>query len=741
MVDSERQTRAAARAAAWHEAFSGILRVEDRYYILATSSLSDDRPRVMKQGETFALFDHYGDIKPVGLEEEGVYHEGTRFLSSMLLRLGNERPMFLSSTVRQDGALLTVDLTNPDLQADGHLTVPRGMLHIQRSKLLWQGVSYERLQVRNYGLVPVSVPLALHFAADFADIFEVRGVRRIRRGRYLDPAVHGDEVVLAYEGLDGVTRRSRLQFTPVPDAIHDDQASYDVTLAPGARHVIDVTMSCQIARSLSRPMAWEAAAGASREYFRAQTARGPAIDTSNEQFGQWLGRSRADLGLMTTETPQGIYPYAGIPWFSTTFGRDGIITALECLWTDPEMARGVLRFLAANQATEHAPERDAEPGKILHETRKGEMAALREIPFGRYYGSVDSTPLFVMLAGAFYRRTGDHDEIERLWPHIEAALEWIERSGDVDGDGFVEYQRRSPDGLANQGWKDSYDSIFHADGSLAMGPIALCEVQGYVFAARLAAADLASVLGHHDRAIELERQAQTLRRRFEAAFWCEDIDTYAIALDGEKRPCRVRTTNAGHCLYTGIASAERAARLATTLLDAATFSGWGLRTLAASEPRYNPMSYHNGSIWPHDNAMVAHGLARYGFKEEALRVFTGLYDARASVDLFRLPELFCGFDRSPGSSPTQYPVACSPQAWASGAVFLLLEACLGLEVDAASRRVRFRRPVLPPFLDEIEISNFAVGEASLDFVLRRHGDDVSLDLRRRQGKIEVLIVK
>jgi glycogen debranching enzyme len=740
MVDTERTPRAAERAA-WHQAFSGILRVEDRFYILATSSLADDRPRVMKQGDTFALFDHYGDIKPVGLEEEGVYHEGTRFLSSMVLRFGSERPMFLSSTVRHDGALLTVDLTNPDVTEEGRLIVPRGTLHIQRSKLLWQGVCYERLVLRNYGRAAMRAQLAFHFAADFADIFEVRGLRRARRGRFLDPRVGDGEVVLGYQGLDGVERYSSLRFDPAPAALDDGLADYDLTLLPGERRELFVTLSCSVARALPRPLRWEHAAAVVKDSVGAHIGRGVRISTSNEQLEQWLKRSRADLAMMTTETPEGLYPYAGIPWFSTPFGRDGIITARECLWIDPELTRGVLRFLAANQATEHDPDRDAEPGKIFHELRRGEMAALQEIPFGCYYGSVDSTPLFVMLAGAFYRRTGDLDEVERLWPHVASALDWIETSGDLDGDGFVEYQRRSRNGLTNQGWKDSYDSVFHADGSLAEGSIALCEVQGYAYAARLAGADLAAALGFHDRAIDLERAAERLRRRFEAAFWCEDLDTYALALDGAKRPCRVRASNPGHCLFAGIASTLRASRLAATLLGADSFSGWGLRTLAAGEARYNPMSYHDGSIWPHDNALIAHGLARYGLKDEALRIFTGLYDASLCLDLYRLPELFCGFDRAPGSSPTQYPVACSPQAWASGAVFLLLEACLGLEIDATARRVRFRRPVLPPFLEEIEIANLRVGDAELDVVLHRHGADVGIDLLRRSGKVEVLIVK
>jgi glycogen debranching enzyme len=740
MVDTERTPRATERAA-WHQAFSGILRVEDRFYILATSSLADDRPRVMKQGDTFALFDHFGDIKPVGLEEEGVYHEGTRFLSSMVLRIGSERPMFLSSTVRPDGALLTVDLTNPDLTEDGRLAVPRGTLHIQRSKLLWQGVCYERLTLRNYGRDPIRAALAFHFAADFADIFEVRGLRRARRGRFLDPVVHDNEVALGYAGLDGVERHSSLRFDPAPAVLTDDQAGYDVVLAPGERREILITLACRVDREQPRPLRWEDAAAVVEDSFGTHIGRGVRLSTSNQQLAQWLKRSRADLAMMTTETPHGLYPYAGIPWFSTPFGRDGIITARECLWIDPELARGVLRFLAAHQATEHDADRDAEPGKILHELRRGELAALREIPFGCYYGSVDSTPLFVTLAGAFYRRTGDLAEVERLWPHVEAALQWIESHGDFDGDGFVEYQRRSRNGLTNHGWKDSHDSVFHADGSLAEGSIALCEVQGYAYAAQLAGADLAAALGLHERAIDLERAAERLRRRFEDTFWCDDLDTYALALDGAKRPCRVRSSNPGHCLFTGIASTLRATRLAGTLLGSDSFSGWGVRTLAAGEPRYNPMSYHDGSIWPHDNALIAHGLARYGLKAEALRIFTGLYDASLCVELYRLPELFCGFDRAPGSSPTQYPVACSPQAWASGAVFLLLEACLGLEIDATAHRVRFRRPVLPEFLDEIEIANLGVGEAVIDVVLHRHGADVGIDLLRREGKVEVLIVK
>jgi glycogen debranching enzyme len=369
------------------------------------------------------------------------------------------------------------------------------------------------------------------------------------------------------------------------------------------------------------------------------------------------------------------------------------------------------------------------------------MAALGEIPFGRYYGSVDSTPLFVLLAGAYYQRTQDQALIEALWPNIELALRWIDRYGDMDGDGFVEYLRHTPKGLVQQGWKDSHDSVFHADGSLACGPIALCEVQGYVYAANRSASELAYVLGQAERASELLRQAQTLQGRFEETFWCEELSTYALALDGNKRPCRVRTSNAGHCLLTGIASPERARRTARTLLEEGSFSGWGIRTVAASEVRYNPMSYHNGSVWPHDNALIALGLARYGLTDEVLKVMTGLFEASLFVDLHRLPELFCGFHRRPGEGPTLYPVACAPQSWAAASVFLLLQACLGLTIQGPEGQICFSQPVLPEFLKEVRVKDLQVGEGSVDLLLQRRGQDVGINVLRREGSLKIVIFK
>jgi glycogen debranching enzyme len=714
---------------------------DEPYYILAASPAADEVSRVLKQGDTFAVFDHHGDLKPGGLGDEGLFHHGTRFLSCLVIGLAGGRPLFLSSTVREDNELLAVDLTNPDILGEDRVEVPRGTLHLSRSQMLWQGALYHRLRLKNFLSSAVRTSLSLRYAADFADIFEVRGTRRPARGVALPPAVNGPTVELSYRGLDNVVRRARLTFTPRPTRLSADSARCTVVLPPQGEAVFDLVVACADGADDPPALGYDEALAASAAARRAAAAGACTLGSGNARFNDWARRSASDLHLLTTETPSGPYPYAGVPWFSTPFGRDGIITALECLWLRPGLARGVLAYLAATQATDTDPERDAQPGKILHETRGGEMAALGEIPFGRYYGSVDATPLFVVLAGAYFERTADRPFLEGLWPHVEAALGWVDKYGDLDGDGFVEYARQTPRGLANQGWKDSHDAIFHADGRLADGPIALCEVQGYVYAARRAGAALARALGDAGRADALERQAEGLRRRFESAFWCDDLSTYALALDGAKQPCRVRASNAGHALFTGIAGPERALRTAATLLAPASFSGWGVRTVAEGEARYNPMSYHDGSVWPHDNALIAVGLARYGRQADAVTVTTGIYRASQFMDLRRLPELFCGFARREGEGPTRYPVACSPQAWSAAAIYLLVQGCLGLGVTGEPRQVCFSYPVLPGFLRELRVRDLRVGAATVDLLLRRHGADVAITVLRRDGDVEIRMVK
>jgi glycogen debranching enzyme len=465
------------------------------------------------------------------------------------------------------------------------------------------------------------------------------------------------------------------------------------------------------------------------------------VGASESRFDDWLRRSQSDLYMLTTELPTGPYPYAGIPWFNTPFGRDGIITAIECLSIRPELARGVLSYLASTQAKEIIPEQDAEPGKVLHEIRHGELANLGEMPFGRYFGSVDATPLFVLLTQAYFERTGDRAFIESIWPNVQAALKWIDDYGDLDGDGFIEYERRSTDGLIHQGWKDSDDAISYQNGSLASGRIALCEVQSYVYAARRAGALLALALGMPERASLLDAQAEGLRQRFEAIFWCDDLNTYALALDGDKRPCRVKASNSGQCLFGGIVSPQRAARLARTLSASDLFCGWGIRSLSASEVRFNPMGYHNGAVWPHDNALIAFGASRYGLKDFALAVFSGLFSAATYFDSNRIPELFCGFDREPGEGPVPYPVACAPQAWATASVVLLLQACLGLNISAPDRQICFQQPRLPAFVPELRITNLEVAGASVDLVLVRRDRDVGIHVVRRDGDVSIIVAK
>jgi glycogen debranching enzyme len=728
-----------------------VVSLHEQFYIQATSSRADDRTRVLKHDETFAVFDRFGDVQPVGLGEQGIYHDGTRFLSRLELRLGGRRPLLLSSTVKKENDLLTVDLATPDLKDEsGQLVLPRGTLHVFRTKFLWRSCCYERLRISNYATTAVDVELAVSFSADFVDIFEVRGSKRERRGTRREPVVERGRVALEYEGLDGVVRRTRLAFDPAPDELSGGHALYHLRLASRGTSTIYLKLSCDDGGECGeldydRGCSAVSAAAAAGQLSRCR------VRAPGSELDEWIARSVSDLEMMITATPHGPYPYAGVPWYSTPFGRDGIITALEVLWVAPDIARGVLSYLSATQATDVELVRDAEPGKILHEARGGEMAALGEVPFGRYYGSVDATPLYVILAAAYHRRTGDTAFLRTIAPAVQRALDWIERYGDIDGDGFVEYARKSPTGLSNQGWKDSSDSVFHEDGALAEGPIALCEVQAYVFGAWHAAAEIVAALGAGSgegeaaaaaRVDDYRRKAAAMRARFEAAFWDEALGTYVLALDGHKRPCRVASSNAGHALWTGIVGdPARARRVADGLMGPDSFSGWGIRTIPSSQARYNPMSYHNGSVWPHDNAMIAAGFARYGFRDLVNRLLDAMKEASLAVDQRRLPELICGFPRRPGEGPTQYPVACAPQAWAAGAVFMLLSAGLGLTVDGCANEITLSRPGLPAAIPMLRVIGLPVDGGSIDLLVENHPHDLGVTVLRRDDGVRVIVVK
>jgi glycogen debranching enzyme len=716
----------------------------DKHAVLVPGvvSLAASSRRTLKHGDSFAMFDEFGDVFEVEHSPAGLFHHDTRYLSHLSFTLEGHRPLVLSSTVQPDNVMLDVDLTNPDLfDANGGLVLAKDTFHIARAKFLWQACCHELFTVASYADARRTLRLALDFGADFADLFEIRGYRRTKRGAVTAKVVSASEVQYSYASLDGVPRAMRISFGPRPTTLTETRAEFSLPLAPRERRPLSVTVECLEGDAAAAPeRRFYVMRRIARRTLAAAREKAPLIETSNTVFNSVLDRSSADLGMLTTDTPHGPYPYAGVPWFSTAFGRDGLLTALEILWIEPDVARGVLRFLAAHQAERDDPAADMEPGKILHEVRECELARLGEVPFGRYYGSIDSTPLFVVLAGLYWQRTRDADTLRAIWPNIRAALDWIERYGDRDGDGFVEYDRRRSSGLLNQGWKDSDDSVFHEDGRLAEPPIALVEVQGYVYLAYRLAAQLAAEFNDMRLAAGLTLKAETLRRDFEQHFWDEELGTYALALDAQKRPCRVRTSNAGQVLFTGIAAPGRAARVVEGLFDTDFFSGWGIRTVSRRERRFNPASYHNGSVWPHDNAIIALGLARYGHGDESLALTTALFDAAAHMHLRRLPELFCGFERRRGKAPTLYPVACAPQAWAAVTPFALIQACLGLEVDCGAGKLRLRRPRLPHFLDWMSVKRLRVGGASVDLMLRRHDSSVAVNLLSREGSAEVEVM-
>ncbi|MEP6966673.1 MAG: glycogen debranching N-terminal domain-containing protein [Pseudomonadota bacterium] len=674
----------------------------------------------IKDADSFLVADAWGDIRG-GVD--GLFDDDTRLLSRFRLLIGDKRPSKLSFGLSPDNAVFTFNGANLALPPVGERATPRGVIHVERKRCLHGGHLFERLRLTNFGLDEVMLPIAFEYAADFRDMFEVRGIGRAARGVVRAPRLNGRSVVFAYDGLDGVRRDAIVAFSEPPWRMTSSRADFMFAVAPRRRMDLYVEAGPSDNERPGRPR-FVAAIARARAMAREVKDRGARVSAADGAFGAWLEQSRADVAVLTTDLPTGPYPYAGIPWFSTPFGRDGIITAWQMLWLDPSLARGVLSYLAARQSTRVCAFDDSTPGKIMHETRRGEMAALKEIPFGLYYGGVDTTPLFVALAGAYLERTGDTGLIRGIWPALIAAIAWLDDYGDSNRDGLIDYARAADSGLSNQGWKDSVDSIFHDDGRFAAGPIALVEVQGYAFAAWRAMAAMATRLGESGAEGWLAR-AETMRAAVEARFWLEDRGYYAVAIDGAGEVCGPQTSNPGHLLFVGLPSADRAAKVIKRLLSARFDSGWGIRTVATGMARYNPMSYHNGSIWPHDTAIAVFGMARYGERAGAAKVLLDLFAAAKHFEM-RMPELLCGFGRQPDEPPIAYPVACMPQAWAAGATFMLLQACLGLTIDAARREVRLTRPTLPRGVDQLSLTGLAVGGGTVDVHFQRSGDKIAV---------------
>ena len=715
--------------------------MDDGYSVQQTAAESAetgglDTLQALKDGDTFLVADNWGDLKGGA---DGLFDRDTRILSRFVMTVGLARPSRLSSGVSRDNVFFTAHTTNRPLPPMGGRSAPAGVLHIERRRFVWDRRLFERVRMVNHGIEDVLLPLAFEFGADFADIFQVRGTLREKRGTGEVPTTDGRRVTFRYTGLDAVVRTSCLAFSEPPARLSGSRAEFMFSLPMGKE--LDLYIECgPDVCSTPDALRWRENAVQARLAMRRRRRRGASLrGPRSPRFNAWLDQSRSDIALLTTDLPTGPYPYAGTPWFSTPFGRDGIISAWQMLWLDPALAKGVLTYLAARQATEVSPFQDSQPGKIMHETRGGEMSSLGEVPFGLYYGGVDTTCLFVALAGAWFRRTGDLETIRALWPHLVAATEWMRDYGDSNGDGLIDYARAAETGLSNQGWKDSEDSIFHSDGRFPKGPIALLEVQGYAFAAWRAMADLGARLGDA-RAPAWSQQAEEVRLLVEDRFWMEDEQFYAIALDGDGNPCEAIGSNAGHLMFTGLPSPARAAAVTKRLLGAEFRSGWGLRTLARGQARFNPMSYHNGSVWPHDTSLGVAGMARYG-ERDAVGMILGEIYAAASHFQMRLPELFCGFEREPGEGPIAYPVACLPQAWAAGSVFLMLQASLGVSIDALTKTVTIDAPALPAGIERLTVSRLQVGDATVDLAFERLGDQVVVVPRNRVGEVRVVMTR
>jgi glycogen debranching enzyme len=688
----------------------------------------------LKQDDSFVVADAWGDI--LG-DPDGVFCDDTRVLSRFRIMLSEQPLSVLGAAVSGDNVFFTANATNRPLPPLGGPPLPEGVIHVERRRFLWLDQLYECVRLVNYGTAEADLEMTIEFAADFRDMFELRGLKRAARGRLSAPRISEDRVILSYEGLDKVTRSSIVAFSEKPSRLTAERADFAIVLPALTPVEFYVEVGADPSASPSRARFRAAAARACRT-MREKRRRSASLRSSGRLFNNWLARSAADLALLTTETPTGPYPYAGIPWFCAPFGRDAIVASFQTLWLNPALARGVLAFLAKYQAHETSDFRDSAPGKIVHEMRRGEMAALGEIPFGRYYGSVDTTPLFIALAGAYAERTADMAFIDELWPALNEAMGWIDGAGDSNHDGFVDYVRAANTGLANQGWKDSGDAIFHADGRTPPGPIALIEVQAYVHAAYSAMAALNGRRGDAQAAKRWRSRAETLRAAVEDRFWMDDLQFYAIALDGEDELCRVRASNAGHLLYFGLPGPERAARVAEQLMSPRFNSGWGIRTLAAGETRFNPMSYHNGAVWPHDTALAAAGIARYGDRSAIVRLLSQMFEAAVHFEM-GLPELFCGFHRRPGEAPIAYPVASLPQAWSAGSVFMLLQACLGLSIDGWKREILIDQPKLPIGIEEFTLRNLMIGSDRIDIAFQRDGNRV-VALPKRAGADSISIV-
>jgi len=679
----------------------------------------------LKENTLQLIADASGDVVP---DETGfgLYQDDTRYLSQLELEVNGWKPLPLSHSSSKH-YIATYQLINPAFATCDGKSVRRQTISIRRSRFVDGGALYERIGLLNCNQIPLELEITLRIDADFRDMFAVRGFApQPPHGVTVEADPDRHSLQFSALGRDGVRRATRVIFDRRPDVMCDGETRFCLRLLPQEVRSIVLRIQPVISDRIPRVVDFDEALERLAESYKRWDVESTFIETDNEAFDQEMLRaSHYDVRTLLEETPHGLVPDAGVPWYAVPFGRDALITSLQTLLYNPSIAEGTLRFLAQHLGDKVDLFREEEPGKVMHELRRGELAQVGEVPHSPYYGTIDATPLFLILLKETYSWTGSETLLDELWPAAQRALHWIDHYGDVDGDGFVEYQAHRPGGVLNHGWKDSIDSVQYADGTRAVQPIALVEVQGYVYAAKIGMAELARLRGDEDLAGKLIEDAENLKTRFNQAFWMPDEQYFALALDGRKEQVRSVASNAGHCLWTGICDEARAAATANRLLAPDMYSGWGVRTLSLTSPNYNPMSYHNGSVWPHDTAIIALGLRRAGRPDMAATLVRGLIEAGFRLQEGRLPELFCGFGRDQrfNSRPAAYVVSCSPQAWSAGATYMLLQALLNLVPDASTGTVRVD-PVLPPLFNRVTLRGLRVGNARLDIEVRRAGGDV-----------------
>jgi glycogen debranching enzyme len=686
--------------------------------------------------------DPMGDIPSDNPSSLGLYYQDTRFLSRFELTVEGTKPIFLSSSTNKH-YIATFQYVNPPLVLGNGQRVGQQTVSIRRSRFVTGYGAYERLGFLNCNQFAIELEVVIAVDADFRDIFAVRGFKTQRVSGQIMIEFGGENIIFEYRGRDGFKRSTEVTFSRPPEAISTHELRFCVFLEPQHHDSIVVRIQPRVGRGTRRlNVDFDAELERLAASYRRWDDSSTKISTNNELFDREILRaSRYDIRCLLEQTRFGPVPDAGVPWYAVPFGRDAIITALQTLVYNPDIAEGTLRFLAATQGTKVDEYKEEEPGKIMHELRRGELARLREVPHTPYFGTVDATPLFLVL----FVETMDWSASDRLhddiMPAAIRALDWIDDYGDIDGDGYVEYITHRPGGVQNQGWKDSANAVQYEDGSNAIPPIALVEVQGYVYHAKLGMARMLRRRGDVDLAGRLEAQAQDLRSRFNRDFWMEDEQFYALALDRDKRPIRSVTSNAGHCLWSGICEPAKAEAAAKRLIAPDMFSGWGVRTLSALSPNYNPMSYHNGSVWPHDTGLIALGLRRAGYADESITLTKALIEAAARFSDARLPELFCGFGRDHrfNSSPTAYIVSCSPQAWAAGCIFMLLHAIVDIRPDVARGKLHVA-PVLPDLFRRIALSNLRVGSGRMSISIEKRGDDTLVETVAR-GKVPLQVLR